>query len=137
MMPPVLVNWSQGNHQLNVSDVYCRETSFFRVVTSPTSIVIGVLVSMKTSPRLPAIPHPSLTSVSATSSIVMTVKLVEVLSLVITRSPGVIEAEREFVEKMVDNFYKSLKRSIALILKGSTTLFVALKVILSRNIESI
>ena len=38
---------------------------------------------------------------------------------------------------MVDSFYKSLKWSIALILKGSTTLFVALKVVLSHNIESI
>ena len=38
---------------------------------------------------------------------------------------------------MVDSFYKSLKRSIALILKGSTTSFAALKVVHSHNIESI
>ena len=38
--------------------------------------------------------------------------------------------------EMVDSFYKSLKRSIALILKGSTS-FSALKVVLSQNIESI
>ena len=38
---------------------------------------------------------------------------------------------------MVDSFYKSLKRYVALILKGSTTSFSALKVVLSRNIESI
>ena len=38
---------------------------------------------------------------------------------------------------MVDNFYKSLKRSITLILKRSTTSFAALEVVLSRNIESI
>ena len=38
---------------------------------------------------------------------------------------------------MVDSFYKSLKRSIALILKGSTTSFSALKVVLSQNIKSI
>ena len=37
---------------------------------------------------------------------------------------------------MVDRLYKSLKRSIALILKGSTS-FSALKVVLSQNIESI
>ena len=55
----------------------------------------------------------------------------------ITRSPGVIEAEKEFVTEMVDSFYKSLKQSIALILKGSTTSFAALKVVLSHNIESI
>jgi len=50
---------------------------------------------------------------------------------------GVIEAEKEFMAEMVDSFYKSLKWSIALILKGSTTAFAALKVVLSRNIESI
>ena len=38
------------------------------VVTSPTSVVAGVLVSMKTPPQLPAIPRPSPTSVSVTSS---------------------------------------------------------------------
>jgi len=38
---------------------------------------------------------------------------------------------------MVDSFYKSLKRSVPLILKGSTTLFSALKVVLSRNIDNI
>ena len=36
-----------------------------------------------------------------------------------------------------DNFYKSLKQSVALVLKGSTTSFSTLKVVLSRNIESI
>ena len=38
--------------------------------------------------------------------------------------------------ELVDSFYKSLKRSIALILKGSTTSFSALKVVISRSIES-
>jgi len=107
------------------------------VVTSPTSVVASVLVSMKTPPRLPAIPHPSLTSVSSTSSTIMTVKLVRVLSSGLTHSPGVIEAEKEFVAKMVDSFYKSLKRSIVLILKGLSTSFAALKVVLSQNIGSI
>ena len=40
------------------------------------------------------------------------VKLVELLSLGITRSSGVIEAEREFVAEMVDSFYKSLVQSL-------------------------
>jgi len=55
----------------------------------------------------------------------------------ITRSLGVIEAEKEFVAEMTDSFYKSLKRSIALILKGSSTSFTALNVVLSHDIESI
>jgi len=113
------------------------EPALFGIVTSPTSVVSSVLVSMKIPPRLPVISRPSPTSVSATSSTVMTVKPVEVLSSGITRSSGVIEAEKEFVAEMVDSFYKSLKRSIALILMGSTTSFAALKVVLSRNIESI
>ena len=48
----------------------------------------------------------------------MTVKPVEVLSSGATRSSGVIEAKKEFMAEMVDSFYKSLKRSIDLILKG-------------------
>jgi len=63
----------------------------------------------------------------------VTMKLVEDLPLGIARSPRVIKAEKEFAMKMVDSFYKRLKRSIALILKGSTTSFAALKVVLSRN----
>ena len=50
---------------------------------------------------------------------------------------GSIEAEKEFVAERVDRFYKSLKWSIDLILKDTTTSFVALKVVLSQNIESI
>ena len=53
------------------------------------------------------------------------------------RLPGVIEAENEFLAELVDSFYKNLRRSIALILKGSTTSFSALKVVFSRNIENI
>ena len=113
------------------------ESALSGVVPSPTSVVASVLVSMKTPPRLPAIPHPSPTSISATPSTVITVKPVEVLSSGITRSPRVIESEKKFVAEMVDSFYKSLKRPIALILKGSTTSVAALKVVLSRNIESI
>ena len=39
--------------------------------------------------------------------------------------------------EIVDSFYKSLKRSVALVLKGSTTSFSTMNVVLSRNIESI
>ena len=67
------------------------------------------LVSMKTPPRLPAIPRPSPTSVSVASSTIMTVKPVKVLSSGISRAPEVIEAEKEFVVLIVNNFYKSLK----------------------------
>ena len=38
---------------------------------------------------------------------------------------------------MIDTFYKSLKRCISLVLKGSTSLFEFLKVVLIRNIETI
>ena len=101
------------------------------IITSPTSIMAGILVSMKTHSRSTTIPRLSPASASAISSTIMTVKPVEVLSSGTTRSPGVVEVEKEFVAEMVDSFYKSLKRSVALILKGSTTLFSALKVVLS------
>jgi len=39
--------------------------------------------------------------------------------------------------EMIDTFYKSLKRCISLVLKGSTTPFEFLKVVLIRNIETI
>ena len=91
----------------------------------------SVLVSMRTPPRSPVIPRLSSDSASVISSSIMTVKPVEALSSDTTRSPGVVEAEKEFVTEMVDSFYKSLKRSVALVLKGSTTSFSALKVVLS------
>ena len=91
----------------------------------------GVLVSMKTPPRSPVIPRLSLASASTISSMFMSVKPVEALSSGITRSPGVAEAEKEFMAEIVDSFYKSLKQSIALVLKGSTASFSALKVVLS------
>ena len=97
----------------------------------------SVLVSMKTPPRSSVIPRLSPASASVISSTVMTVKPVEVLSSGTTRSPGVVEAEKEFVAEMVDSFYKSLKRYVALVLKGPTTSFSALKVVLFRSIDSI
>ena len=75
------------------------------VVISPTSIVASVLVSMKTPPRSPPIPRPSPGSASAISSTVMTVKPLEALSSGATRSPGVVEAEKEFMAEIVDSFY--------------------------------
>ena len=99
------------------------EPALPEVVTSPTSVVASVLVSMRTPPRSPAIPHIAPASASTIPSIVMSVKPVEALSSEATRSPGVVEAENEFVTELVDSFYKGLKRSIALVLKGSTTSF--------------
>jgi len=68
-----------------------------KIVTNPTSIVAGILVSMKTPPRSPVIPRLSPASASAISSIVMAVKYVEALSSGATRSLKMIEAEKEFV----------------------------------------
>ena len=129
LMPPALVTAGLRVITSPTTLTLIGELALSGVVTNPTSIVADVLVSMKTPPHLPVI--------SATPSTVMMVKPVEVLFLGITRSPGVIEAEKKFVIKMVDSFYKSLKQSIALILKGSTTSFSTLKVVLSHNIKSI
>ena len=101
------------------------------IVTSPTSIMDSVLVSMRTPPRSPVISRLSPASASAISSTVMSVKAVEALSLGTTHSPGVVESKKEFMAEIVDSFYKGLKRSVALVLKGSTTSFSALKVVLS------
>ena len=97
----------------------------------------SVLVSMRTPLRSPTIPHIAPASASTIPSTVMSVKPVEALSSEAARSPGVVEAENEFAAELVDSFYKGLKRSIALVLKGSTTSFFALKVVLSRSIDSI
>jgi len=55
------------------------------IVTSPTSIVATVLVSMRTPPRPPVIPHLSPASASVISSTIMTVKPVEALPSSTTR----------------------------------------------------
>ena len=81
------------------------EPTLSGVVTSPSSLVAGVLVLMKTPSLLPAIPRPSQTSVFAISSTIVIVKPVEGLSLGLTRSQRVIETEKEFVTEMVDSFY--------------------------------
>ena len=90
------------------------EPALPEVVTSPTSIMASVLVSMRPPPRSPMIPHISPVSAPAIPSTVMSVKPVEALPSGATLSPGVIEAENEFVDELVDSFYKGLKRSIAL-----------------------
>ena len=72
----------------------------------------------------------------ATPSMIMTTKVTETSPSGLTRSLGVIEVEKEFVAKMIDSFYKGLKRCISLVLKGSTTSFEFLKVVLTQNIET-
>ena len=67
----------------------------------------------------------------------MSVKPVEALSLEAACSPGIVVAKNEFMAKLVNSFYKSLKRSIALVLKGLTFSFSTLKVVLSRSIDNI
>ena len=113
------------------------EPALPKIVTSPTLVVASVLVSMRTPPRSPTTPYIAAASASIISSIVTPVKPMETLSSGVARLSGVIEAENEFMAELVDSFYKSLKRSIALVLKGSTTSFSALKVVLSRGIDSI
>ena len=80
-----------------ISPTLVIEPVFPEIVTSPTSIVAGVLVSMKTPPRSPAISHLSADSETGGSLVFRN-----------TRSPRVVEAEKEFVAEMVDSFYKSL-----------------------------
>jgi len=73
------------------------EPAFPKIVTSPTSVVASVLASMRTPLRSPAIPHIALASASVIPSIVVSVKPVKALPSGATRSPGVVEAENEFM----------------------------------------
>ena len=89
------------------------EPALPEIVTSPTSVVAGVLVSMRTPPRSPTTPRVTAASAllfSLIFSIVTSVKPVETLPSGATCSPGVVEAENEFVAELVDSFYKGLKR---------------------------
>jgi len=90
-----------------------------------------------TPPRSLPVSLAQLTATSATPSIIVTIKLTETSFEKITRSHGVVEVEKEIVAEMVDTFYKSLNRCISLVLKGSTSPFEFLKVILTQNIETI
>ena len=127
LTPPILATTGLRIITSPTSLMLIIEPILPKIVTSPTSIVAGVLVSMKTPPRSPAIPRLSPTIASAISSTIIIVKPVEDLSSGTTRSPGVVEVEKEFMAEMVDSFYKSLKRSVALVLKGSTNSFSALR----------
>ena len=62
------------------------EPTLPEVVTNPSSIVASVLVSMRTPPRSPTIPHVA----AASASIVTPVKPVETLSSGAARLPGVV-----------------------------------------------
>ena len=129
LVPPILPGAELKVITSPTSSTLVVEPVLPKIVTSPTSVVASVLVSMRTPRRSPTTSHVATVSASTFSSIVVSIKPVE--SSGAARLPGVIEAENEFVAELVDSFYKSLKRSIALILKGSTTSFSALKVVLS------
>jgi len=107
------------------------------MITSPTSLVASTLVYMKTFLRLPSISSVPLMVGPVTPSMIVTTKLPETSPSKPTRSSGVIDVEKEFVAEMIDTFYKSLKRCISLVLKGSTSPFEFLKVILTQNIKTI
>jgi len=109
LMRPVLATTGLRVITNPVSLTLVIEPVLPEIVTSQTSIVAGVIVSMKTPLRSPAIPRLSPASAFAISSTIMTVKPVKVLSSGTTRLPEVIEAEKDFVAEMVDSFYKSLK----------------------------
>jgi len=111
------------------------EPAVQEMVTSPTSVVASVLISMKTPPRSPMTSHAAAASIPAIPSTVTSIRPVEPSGA--ARLSGVTEVENDFVADIVDSFYKGLKRSIDLVLKGSTMSFSTLKVALSRSIESI
>jgi len=117
-----------------ISPTLVVEPAAHEVVASPTSAVAGVLISMRTPPRSPSA-CPAAVNVPAASSVVVSTGLVdysEVASL-----PEMAEAENDYIGDLVDSFYKSLERTIGLVLKGSPVPFSKLKVVLSRDIESI
>jgi len=76
------------------------------MVTSPTSFVASTLISMKTPLRLPSVSSVLLTVAPATPSMIVTTKITETSLTSLTRSPEVIEVEKEFMADMIDTFYK-------------------------------
>ena len=76
----------------------------------PTSSVANMLISAETPPRLTISSAPLMTA-PVTPSIVITTKPMEIFPSRITRSPGVIEVEKEFVVKLVDRFFKSFSHA--------------------------
>ena len=75
------------------------------IVTSLTSVVVSVLVSMKTPPRSSTISHVAAASASAIPSIVVSIKPVE--SSGAACLPEVTEAENEFVAELVIAFIRA------------------------------
>jgi len=106
------------------------------MITTRTSLVASTLVSMKTPLRLSSVFSVPLMVAPVMPSMIVTTKGTETSPSRLTRSPGVIEVEKEFLAEMIATFYKSL-RCISLLLKGSTNLFEFLKVVLTQNIENI
>ena len=114
------------------SSTLAIEPAFSAMLTDPGSSVASMLISTEGSPQLTVSSAPLMTA-PMTPSMIITTKPMETTPLGITRSPRVIEVEKEFLAKLVDSFFKSLSRC----LKGSTTPFESLKVVLSRAIENI
>ena len=76
------------------------------MVANLTSLVASTLVFMKTLLRLPSVSSVLLTVAPATPSMIVTTKITETSLTSLTRSPGVIEVEKEFMADMIDTFYK-------------------------------
>ena len=74
------------------------------MITNPTSLVVSTLVSMKTHPRLLPISLVAIMTAPAMPSTIVTTKLSETPLSKLTRSPRVIEVEKELVEEMIDTF---------------------------------
>ena len=109
------------------------EPAVQEMVASPTSTVASALISMKTPQRsltiCPAVDVPIAPSTIASTRLVDFSK--------VTSLPEVAEVENDYIGDLVDSFYKGLRRTIDLVLKGSNMPFSKLKVVLSRGIESI
>ena len=57
--------------------------------------------------------------------------------LAVDSPPSGGDLEEEFIAKLIDNFYNSLRQCLSLVLKCVKTLFESLKLILLHVIESI
>jgi len=77
------------------------------MIIIPTSLV-AKLVSMKTSPRLLHVSPVLMTVAPAMPSMIVTTNIIKTSPSGLTRSPGVLEVEKEFMAEMIDTFYKSL-----------------------------
>ena len=105
-VPPILPSAELKVITSPTSPTLVVDPALPEIVTSPTSVVAGVLVLMRTPPRSLEILHIAPASASAIPSTVMSVKPVEALSSESARSLGVVEAENKFVAELVDSFYK-------------------------------